>query len=60
MGTSNVERKLADIMSVQSHRAGVGMSYLLSESFSDLATKRTGKNDPTFNEMKECCLTSKV
>ena len=52
---SNIDRKLADVLCLQSHRAGVGMSYLLSDGFADLATKRTGKNEPTFNDMKELC-----
>ena len=52
---SNIDRKLADMLCLQSQRAGVGISYLLSDGFADLATKRTGKNDPTFNDMKELC-----
>ena len=52
---SNVDRKLADMLCLQSQRAGVGMSYLLSDAFADLATTRTGMNEPTFNDMKELC-----
>ena len=52
---SNVDRKLANMLCLQSHRAGVGMSYLLSDAFADLATKRTGMEEPTFNDMKELC-----
>ena len=31
----------------------VGMEYLLSESFASLATLRSGKQDPTFNDLKD-------
>jgi hypothetical protein len=31
-------------------KAGVGLRYLLSEEFASLARRRTGSEDPTFNE----------
>eukprot|EP00438_Fugacium_kawagutii_P036277 Skav218325 [mRNA] locus=scaffold2239:261690:267567:+ [translate_table: standard] len=34
---------------LQSQRAGVSIEYLLSADFAQLATQRTGKNDPTFD-----------
>ena len=42
------EKHLMSTRALQSERAGVGLGYLLSESFEQLATQRTGKQNPTF------------
>ncbi|CAE7546328.1 unnamed protein product [Symbiodinium sp. CCMP2456] len=45
--------RIQEFRRLQSQRGGVSMSYLLSSDFRDLAQKRTGQSDPTFNEMKD-------
>ncbi|CAE7488453.1 unnamed protein product [Symbiodinium natans] len=46
------ERDIASMRALQSERAGVSMRYLLSIEFMELATKRTGKGNPSFIDMK--------
>lgn len=41
------------LLAKHSHEAGVGLRYLLSEEFASLARRRTGSEDPTFNDMKQ-------
>eukprot|EP00405_Crypthecodinium_cohnii_P029120 CAMPEP_0206509586 /NCGR_PEP_ID=MMETSP0324_2-20121206/59024_1 /ASSEMBLY_ACC=CAM_ASM_000836 /TAXON_ID=2866 /ORGANISM="Crypthecodinium cohnii, Strain Seligo" /LENGTH=975 /DNA_ID=CAMNT_0054000685 /DNA_START=154 /DNA_END=3078 /DNA_ORIENTATION=- len=37
----------------ESEEAGISLAYLLSDAFRRLAQERTGKDDPTFSEMKD-------
>ena len=53
MKRMHVQQKLAEMQAQQSLLAGVGLHYLLSEDFVKVARKRTGKEDPTFNDMKD-------
>eukprot|EP00438_Fugacium_kawagutii_P031384 Skav227572 [mRNA] locus=scaffold154:209724:219490:- [translate_table: standard] len=46
------EQNVSAMRVLQSQRAGVSIQYLLSADFAELATQRTGKNDPTFIDMK--------
>ena len=48
-----IDGQVCEMLAVQSQRAGVGMQYLLSDTFAELATGRTNKADPTFIDMKE-------
>jgi len=48
-----LDTEIRQIQAQQSLVAGVGMEYLLSEDFRSLATGRSGKPDPTFNDLKE-------
>lgn len=49
---TNLQHTLSNMLALQSQRAGVSMRYLLSTEFAQLAMQRTGKDDPTFNDMK--------
>lgn len=56
-GTGFSRRHASDLakqlLAKHSHEAGVGLRYLLSEEFGSLARRRTGSEDPTFNDMKQ-------
>lgn len=45
--------RVAERRGARSLRSGVGLRYLLSEHFAELARDRTAERDPTFHRMKE-------
>ena len=49
---STVDQRVLEMRARQSNLAGVSMHYLLSADFVQLARQRTGKDDPTFIDMK--------
>lgn len=53
LSSGELEMRLSQLLKVQSERAGVSMRYLLSSSFAELARQRTGKENPSFIEMKD-------
>ena len=53
LSSGELEMRLSQLLKVQSERAGVSMRYLLSTSFAELARQRTGKENPSFIEMKD-------
>ena len=53
MSRETVESEIRKIRAEQSAAAGVSLRYILSVEFDELASSRTGKTNPTFNEMKE-------
>ncbi|CAK9021463.1 unnamed protein product [Durusdinium trenchii] len=56
---TELEQHLADMRALQSKRAGVSLRYLLSADFAQLAMQRTGRDDPTFMDMKSAFWLSK-
>jgi len=48
----SVQKELTAMRALQSERAGVSLGYLLSLDFEQLATQRTGKENPSFVDMK--------
>ena len=50
--SSDLKDKIAGMRAQQSETAGVSMSYLLSHDFQNLASARTGRSDPSFEDMK--------
>ena len=52
VGFASIESHFAEVRAAQSRVAGVGMNYLLSADFAQLARGRTGKSDPQFMDMK--------
>jgi len=50
----NFDQHISGMRALQSQRAGVSIGYLLSADFAQLAIQRTGKDDPTFTDMKTC------
>ena len=48
----DVSTRVTGMRARQSETAGVSLRYVLSEEFEQLATKRTGHADPSFNDMK--------
>ncbi|CAE7252254.1 unnamed protein product [Symbiodinium sp. CCMP2592] len=50
---ATVPERIQEFRKLQSQTGGVSMSYLLSADFRDLARRRTGQSDPTFNDMKD-------
>eukprot|EP00435_Cladocopium_sp_Y103_P000612 s5621_g1.t1 len=51
-----IQKRFCEMRALQSERAGVSIGYLLSGEFTQLATDRSGKDDPTFIDTR---LTSK-
>eukprot|EP00435_Cladocopium_sp_Y103_P024854 s2552_g6.t1 len=49
---NKIDHDIAAMRAQQSHRAGVSIEYLLSTEFAELATQRTGRDNPTFADMK--------
>ncbi|CAK8990523.1 unnamed protein product [Durusdinium trenchii] len=49
---AKIEHHISAMRAQQSQRAGVSIRYLLSAEFAELAMHRTGKDDPTFIDMK--------
>eukprot|EP00435_Cladocopium_sp_Y103_P011458 s3680_g3.t1 len=49
---ANFDQRICAMRTLQSQRAGVSIGYLLSADFVQLAIHRTGKDDPTFIDMK--------
>ena len=49
---SYVDQRVLEMRARQSNLAGVSMRYLLSAEFAQLARQRTGKDDPTFIDLK--------
>ena len=52
MKRSTLAGRVEKVLALQSQTSGVSMRYLLSDGFAELAADRTGKQDPTFNEMQ--------
>eukprot|EP00434_Breviolum_minutum_P016766 symbB.v1.2.014788.t2/scaffold1087.1/size167708/6 len=52
LGKFTVQKELTAMRALQSKRAGVSLGYLLSLDFEQLATQRTGKENPSFEDMK--------
>jgi len=50
---AEVDAHVADIRKEISERFGVSAAYLLSDEFEQLVADRTGRQDPTFYEMKD-------
>lgn len=50
---TDASNQAKQLLAKHSHEAGVGLRYLLSEEFASLARRRTGSEDPTFNDMKQ-------
>ena len=46
------DQHISGMRALQGQRAGVSIGYLLSADFAQLAIQRTGKDDPTFTDMK--------
>eukprot|EP00435_Cladocopium_sp_Y103_P062646 s1257_g24.t1 len=53
MSRTTVELEVREMRAEQSAVAGVSLRYILSVEFAELARRRTGKTNPTFNDMKE-------
>lgn len=51
-GDAKIDHRISAMRAQQSHRAGVSIGYLLSTEFAELAMHRTGKDDPSFIDMK--------
>jgi len=49
---AQIQQKLCEMRALQSERAGVSIGYLLSGDFLQLAVDRSGKDDPTFLDLK--------
>ncbi|CAJ1357841.1 unnamed protein product [Effrenium voratum] len=52
LGCQKAAERIGEMRAIQSQRAGVSTAYLLSPEFSQLAIDRSGKDDPTFIELK--------
>lgn len=53
MSRKDVESRVHEFRAHQSRIGGVSLRYVLSNEFAQLARRRTGQTNPTFNEMKE-------
>eukprot|EP00435_Cladocopium_sp_Y103_P068334 s1257_g31.t1 len=53
MNRKDVESKADEFRAHQSKVGGVSLRYVLSNEFAELARRRTGKTDPTFNDIKK-------
>ena len=53
MTDTEIQKQVQDMKARQSETAGVSPRYLLSDSFASLASQRSGKADPDFNDMKD-------
>lgn len=51
--SEDIEEVTIDILKRQSQEAGVGVSYLLSDAFTNLAQVRSKQDDPTFYILKD-------
>eukprot|EP00435_Cladocopium_sp_Y103_P060728 s1084_g22.t1 len=47
-----IQKRFCEMRALQSERAGVSIGYLLSGDFAQLATDRSGKDEPTFIDLE--------
>eukprot|EP00435_Cladocopium_sp_Y103_P045791 s1327_g13.t1 len=49
---AEIQQRFCEMRALQSERAGVSIGYLLSGEFTQLATDRSGKDEPTFIDLE--------